>query len=205
MIWNRLDDQLGWDDVGGRLLTNLARGIYSHEAVLREYVQNAVDAYKAMESSLDDQSIIISPEGNDLCIQDSGIGMNEREIRDAKKIAVSTKAELEEMVGFRGIGIWAGFEACERLIIDSTKQGDNRRYQLTIEFAQILEHAEDNINIKELIDRRYQLLYRDADPDEHYTRVTLKNIIDDYKRLLDEKDLTRIIAQVLPCRIDPNF
>ena len=64
--------------------------------------------------------------------------MDERDIRYAKKIAVSTKAELEEMVGFRGIGIWAGFQACERLIIDSTKQGDSRRYRLTIEFADIL-------------------------------------------------------------------
>lgn len=205
MPWNQLADELVWDDVGGRLLANLALGIYSHEAVLREYVQNAADAYKALDFPADDQSIVISPDGNDLCIQDSGVGMDERDIRYAKKIAVSTKAELEEMVGFRGIGIWAGFQACERLIIDSTKQGDPRRYRLTIEFADILKHVDDNINIKELVDSRYQLEYTDAERDEHYTRVTLKNVHDEYKKLLDEKELTRIVSQVLPSRIDQDF
>ena len=32
------------EDVGGRVLEHLAEGIYSDEAILREYVQNAVDA-----------------------------------------------------------------------------------------------------------------------------------------------------------------
>jgi hypothetical protein len=39
----------------------------------------------------------------------------------------------------------------------------------------------------------------------YYTRVTLKNIHDEYKKLLDEKELTRIVSQVLPSRIDPDF
>jgi HSP90 family molecular chaperone len=95
MPWNQLADELEWDDVGGRLLANLARGMYIHEAVLREYVQNAADAYKKLDPPADDQSIVSSPDGNDICIQDTGIGMDERDIRDAKKIAVSTKAGLE--------------------------------------------------------------------------------------------------------------
>jgi HSP90 family molecular chaperone len=169
MPWNRLNDELQWNDVGGRLLANLARGIYTHEAVLREYVQNAADAYKKLDPPAEDQSIVISPEENDLCIQDVGIGMDESDIRAAKKIAVSTKDQLEEMVGFRGIGIWAGFQACERLVVDSTKLGDSRRYRLTIEFEDIFKHVDDNINIKELVDPRYRIeCYNDKiDSNEH--------------------------------------
>jgi hypothetical protein len=44
--WVALTDELEWDDVGGRLLANIARGMYSPQGVLREYVQNAADAYK---------------------------------------------------------------------------------------------------------------------------------------------------------------
>jgi len=46
MAWESLTDELGWDDVGGRLLANIARGMYLPQGVLREYVQNAADAYK---------------------------------------------------------------------------------------------------------------------------------------------------------------
>ncbi len=203
--WNRLPDQLEWDDVGGRLLANLARGIYSHEDVLREYVQNASDAYKVMKSPPDDQSIIITPDGNDLRIYDSGIGMNEKAIRDAKKIAVSTKEEQEDAAGFRGIGIWAGFIACNQLIVDSTMAGDTRRFRLVIDFEEILKHIDDNINIKKLIDPCYRIEFTTATADEHFTQITLKNITRDYRKLLDPTELIRIASQVLPARVDPDF
>ena len=41
--WVLLPDELDWDDVGGRLLANIARGMYSPQGVLREYVQIRLD------------------------------------------------------------------------------------------------------------------------------------------------------------------
>ncbi len=37
MSWKQISDAFTIDEVGTRLLTNLVRGIYSHEAVLLEY------------------------------------------------------------------------------------------------------------------------------------------------------------------------
>ncbi len=50
--WEPLPDELDWDDVGGRLLANIARGMYAPQGVLREYVQNATDAYKDLATSM---------------------------------------------------------------------------------------------------------------------------------------------------------
>ena len=48
MPWNQLADELVWDDVGGRLLANLTLGIYSHEAVLREYDNTGVSTERGL-------------------------------------------------------------------------------------------------------------------------------------------------------------
>src|SRR3954468_7372818 len=97
--WKLLDDELEWDDVGGRLLANIARGMYSAQGVLREYVQNAADAYKDLTTPSDEHQIIITPGKNSLSIQDFGVGMDDKGIREAKKIAVSNKAAFDDRVG----------------------------------------------------------------------------------------------------------
>src|SRR5262245_28848545 len=93
--WEALEDELDWDDVGGRLLANIARGMYSPQAVLREYVQNAADAYKDLATPSEDHRIVITPGTNSLSIQDFGAGMDDKGIREAKKIAVSTKSDFD--------------------------------------------------------------------------------------------------------------
>lgn len=208
MAWSKIKDEFEIDDIGARLLANLAKGIYTHEAVLREYVQNAADAYeqlRASGSTVTDPTIKITVEQNkSLSIYDAGIGMNRKAIREAKKIAVSPKAGAN-LTGFRGIGIWAGFQACDSLEIVTTKKGDPHRYRLTIDFKDILKHVDDDINIKQLLDNRFRLEESDAPASEHYTQTTLYGLHAEYDKLLDAKELARIVAQNLPCRIDPKF
>ena len=181
-------------------------GIYSHEAVLREYVQNAADAYVDLPSVPDHAAIQISIEGDDtISIQDNGIGMDEEDIKAAKKIAVSPKADRNR-TGFRGIGIWAGFQACRQLEIVTTKRGDTRRYRLQIDFADILEHVDEDINIKDLLDNRFRIHAEGSAPrNEHYTHVRLIGLDGDYRSLADAQELRRIASQILPCKIDPQF
>jgi len=203
--WEPLDDELDWDDVGGRLLANIARGMYSPQGVLREYVQNAADSYKDLAIPSEEHKIIISAGKNSLSIQDFGVGMDDKGIREAKKIAVSTKSDFDDRVGFRGIGIWAGLPACQKLIVDSTRAGHPFRYRLVFDFEDIMKHLDDNINIKTLVDPRYRIERHAAGKGEHYTRVTLEGITDGYKQLLDVAELKRIASQVLPAAIDPGF
>lgn len=203
--WTVVPDRLQWDDVGGRLLANIARGIYNHEAVLREYVQNACDAYSMLDSEDESQTITIRAEGGNVSIQDSGIGMDESHIKSVKKVAVSNKDDFEDLAGFRGIGVWAGLQACRDLVITTTKKGTNKRYRLTINFSKIVERFDDNINIKELIDPNYTIASSPAARDEHYTRTTLTGILPGYEKLLDCDELKRITSSILPCRVDPTF
>jgi HSP90 family molecular chaperone len=79
MSWKQISDQFTINDIGARLLANLARGIYSHEAVLREYVQNACDAYKELSILPDYPTINIMVVSEDtITIQDNGVGMDEQ-------------------------------------------------------------------------------------------------------------------------------
>jgi hypothetical protein len=204
--WQKLKDELNWDDVGGRLLANLAKGIYNHEAILREYVQNARDAYQALDTLPENPRIIVRAEGKNLSIQDDGSGMDEAEIREVKKIAVSNKNDLDSMAGFRGIGIWAGFQACDKLEVVTKKKGHDRKYRLEIDFKDIMSHVDENINIKKLVDPRYRIEWEGGQTKgEHYTRVTLHSIHGDFSQLLDPDELVRIVSQLLPCPLDPKF
>ena len=207
MSWKQISDAFTIDDIGARLLANLARGIYSHEAVLREYVQNACDAYKELPILPDYPTINIRVVSEDtITIQDNGVGMDEQRIKDCKKIAVSPKAAFHgEMTGFRGIGIWAGFQACDRLEIETTTTGVSRRFRLKIDFAEILKHVDEDINIKVLLDNRFSIDFSDAPSEDHYTVVKLIGLHGDYQKLANTDELRRIVSQQLPCKIDPTF
>lgn len=206
MSWSNIPDEFTIDDIGARLLANLARGIYNHEAVLREYVQNACDAYQALGVVPEHEAIHIHIEDEEtIAIQDNGIGMDLADVKEAKRIAVSSKPEMYGMTGFRGIGIWAGFQACNQLEVVTTKAGDRRRYRLQIDFAEILEHVNENINIKELLDGRFRIQADSTRPEEHYTRVRMVGLQGDYRKLTERQELERIVSQILPCKADPSF
>ena len=132
--------------------------------------------------------------------------MDEAAIKACKKIAVSPKSELDGiMTGFRGIGIWAGFQACGRLELETTKEGDGNRYRLLIDFAEIFEHVHEDINIKMLLDDRFRIQVDGAPEADHYTSAKLIGLQGDYLKLTDVDELKRIVSQNLPCKIDPQF
>src|SRR6266496_5793498 len=67
-----------------------------------------------------------------LGIQDNAIGMDEDDVKESIGIAHDTgKAERLGRAGFRGIGIWAGLQACDRFEIVTKKIGARYRYKLT--------------------------------------------------------------------------
>lgn len=211
MSWKDVKDQFTIHDIGAPLLANLAKGIYSPEAVLREYVQNAADAYVDLEEqrrkklpASDKQIDIYLQDNNTLAIQDSGVGMGLNEIKHYKRIALSSKLGRDR-AGFRGIGIWAGFSACDELQVETSKYGDPHKYRLTLRFSDMRQLVERNIDVKELLDGRYMIEEDVASVEDHYTQVRLINLHDEFVDLLAPEELQRIVSQILPCRIDPNF
>ena len=211
MAWRDIKDKFEIEDIGASLLANLAKGIYTPQAVLREYVQNAGDAYLDLEE-FQKKKLPISAktidiylgEKNTLIFQDDGIGMDEADMRRYKRIAVSNKFG-KERAGFRGIGIWAGFDACDELIVESTKVSVPRKVRLTMRFDEMRKHVHDNIDIKELLDKRFKIEVDDAKADEHYTQVQLKGLHNEFSELLQLDTLARVAAEILPCRFSPKF
>ncbi|MGI8907413.1 MAG: ATP-binding protein [Candidatus Sumerlaeaceae bacterium] len=214
MTWETVKDEFSIDLIGARLLRNLAEGIYNHQAVLREYVQNGRDAYFDLWKNQGPPTLAEAEKAtvhirilsaSSISIQDNGIGMDEIAVRNAKGIGLTSKSHDPELAGFRGIGIWAGFQACDELELITTKVGVSSRFKLTINFAAIRKHVDDNINIKQLLDGKFHVHREDAPKAEHYTIVKLKGLHGDHQRLAEANELCRIVSQILPCRIDPNF
>ena len=103
------------EDIGGELLPILTSGLYRHTLdSLREYIQNAIDA-KATE-------VRISIDPDVVSVVDNGAGMDSTEARKAIRLGISEKNPLVN-IGFRGIGIYSGFNLCDSLEL-FTKSGD---------------------------------------------------------------------------------
>src|SRR5260370_1174747 len=211
MAWEEIRDQFSIEDIGAPLLANLAKGIYTPEAVLREYVQNSADAYLDVEEHqkkkllvTEKQIDIYLQDNNTLAIQDNGIGMDAVDIKHYKRIALSPKLG-KDRAGFRGIGIWAGFSACDQLQVETTKLGDAHKYRLTLKFGEMRQLVNRNINLKQLLDKRIVIEVASAQAADHYTQVRLVNLHDEFVDLLKEEELARIVRQILPCRIDTKF
>ena len=96
--YRRVPDKFSIKDVGSTLLNHLAKGLYPADEVIREYIQNAIDAHRLWRKryrSEPDGPIQVEIRGDQLSFLDYGIGMNEDEIRGVKSIAVTTKVDVK--------------------------------------------------------------------------------------------------------------
>ena len=207
----RLQDEFSLEDVGSTLLQDLAKGIYQPDEVIREYIQNAVDAHRLWkdETGTDpDGPIQIEIRGDIISIYDYGIGMAETEVRKVKSIAVSDKPMADvSLTGHKGVGIWAGLSYFDTLELYSTKRGVERGYRLTIHFKRIVDAIGQSVHIGEVLNPNYRIEEFEEAKDEHYTVVTLKNPIqprsgDEFTNPNKFRDAVR---RICPCEIDPTF
>lgn len=205
----RLEDKFSINDVGSTLLDNLAKGLYEPGEVLREYIQNAVDAHRMWKNTTGTEpegSIQIEVQGDKISFLDCGIGMDDAEIRKVKAIAVSKKPEEEiALTGHKGVGIWAGLSYFKTLIVKSKKKESSVMYQLTIDFQNIVEAINMNRNIGDALNPNYRIdMYRE-DPEIHYSIVTLQGPTRAREIFLDIDKIKEAISTICPCRIDPTF
>jgi len=97
-------------DIGIGLLESITTGLYENPFyVLREYAQNSIDAEPTeIKITVGATAVGFGLPSNLLVIHDNGIGMNEEEIKKARRVGVSEKSP--DKAGFRGIGIWSGLQ-----------------------------------------------------------------------------------------------
>jgi hypothetical protein len=204
-----LKDQFTLDDVGSTLLEQLAQGLYQPYEVIREYIQNSVDAHRiwTAETGTDPEGPIqIEVRGDVISILDYGIGMDEAEIRKVKSIAVSKKRDADiELTGYKGVGIWAGLSFFKTLRLYTTRRGSSHAYELVIYFSKIVESINAAVSIGEALNPHYYIDIYEADPTEHYTNVSLEQPVRSSELFLDPARVIDAVRNICPCEIDPNF
>ena len=194
--------------VGGNLLPILSKGLYTESRhCVREYVQNGVDAGA--------KEVRIKITGNSIIIHDNGHGMTLESLMDARDFAISGK-DFENYVGFRGIGIYSGFDLCNRLLITTKTQGEDHGCVLEFDFksmkAQLASERQaprsKRTPLTTLI-TNHSTFKRElgTEPEElHYTTVQLEDVSPVHiEPLSDRRALTKYIIQNLPIDFAEDF
>lgn len=195
------------DEIGGELLNILSKGLYTNPLdAIREYVQNSIDANA--------DQVEIQVTGNSVFILDYGDGMSDQELLQARDFGVSAKSIVEN-VGFRGIGIYSGFDLCERLIIRSKSILDDNEHLLEFHFGDMrrqLDAARQNpkrpiIPLTKLLEENTHYSYKKSSwQEKSFTQVQLEDLSDKHiHRLSDVKAMQQYILANLPIRFSEKF
>ena len=198
------------DDIGAEILPILTRGLY-RDALdsLREYIQNAIDAEATQ--------VHVSIDPDLVSVTDDGIGMNAIEARHAIRLGVSNKNPLLN-VGFRGIGIYSGFNLCESLEVFTKSAEESSTYRLYFDFKQIrrellTEQERRNLghpptlNLEQLLEESvFMEPAADGVIEEHGTRVIMSGLLPDvYSRINDWGQVVDYLQNVVPLPFGPEF
>ncbi|GEM_PF-3120842 len=207
----KLEDEFTIDDVGSTLLDDLAKGLYQPDEIIREYIQNAVDAHRLWKERTGFETegpiqVEFRDNNNSISIFDYGIGMDESDIRKVKSIAVSKKhGEEVKLTGYKGVGIWAGFSYFKTLRLYSTKNGNDRGYLLQINFADIIDAINQEASIGEALNPNYSIDEFEEKTDEHFTEVSLINPVRSKGFFTDPEEVKNAIRKICPCELDETF
>jgi len=192
-------------DIGGELLPILSKGLYTDPLhAVREYVQNSVDA--------DAQNVLVQLTGNSVLITDDGKGMAWPELIEARRFGVSHK-NSQDHVGFRGIGLYSGFDLCNRLLITSSVEGEPYENVLVFDFGgmkSLLKQARDakaeQPPLHALLEDFSAFKRVPADQARHGTVLQLEDVESFHLgRLKDEEALKGYILKTLPVGFDELF
>lgn len=194
------------EDIGGQLLPMVSQGLYTNPLhCLREYAQNGVDAGA--------NQIKIKFTANSLLVHDDGTGMDAQDLLEARQFGVSRK-DLRNSVGFRGVGIFSGFNICNRLLITTKKRGEAYRYVLELDFGAMKQRlsADRQAGLRQpaLADLIESYSSFAAEPDDeeqsHYTTVMLEDISDYHMaQFADRIKLRDYILRNLPIEFEHDF
>ena len=121
----RFKFNVGAGHVGTNLLDIVSGALYGNVLdILREYIQNAVDA--------EAKRVRIVLRDGEVWIRDDGTGLTPERLDGARKVAVSAKRE--DQVGFRGIGLYSSYATCDSLELITRPKGQRDVFVLRLNF-----------------------------------------------------------------------
>jgi hypothetical protein len=190
-------------DIGGQLLPILSKGLYTNPLdCIREYVQNSVDA--------DAKSVSIKITGNSVIIHDTGHGMDKDQLLSSRKFGISAK-DLSQHVGFRGIGIYSGYDLSKRLIITTKRADTSQQLIMRFDFAamkkELEKKASGTVSLSALLtDFTTFKSEVNLDTAASFTTVQLEDISETHlRKIANRAELRKYILQNLPVDFAATF
>jgi hypothetical protein len=193
------------EDIGGELIGIISKGLYPDPLdCIREYVQNSVDG-RAKE-------VTIKITGNSVIIKDDGLGMAIGDLRQARQLGISTKSQAEN-VGFRGIGIYSGFDICNRLLVTTKRPGEAKARILEFQFGEMkaqLKAERDSQSVRtpltKLLSKHTHFRQEEDQVDRHYTIVQMEELSRVHiGQIADHEQLRAYMLHNLPIDFADHF
>ncbi|MDR1006044.1 MAG: ATP-binding protein [Bacteroidales bacterium] len=190
--------------IGKDVIESLTTSMYDDPRfVYREYIQNAADSIdKARRQKLvEDGNIYISidTEKRRIEIEDDAIGIEKGKVVEIlKNIAQSTKQKGVDK-GFRGIGRLGGLGYCDKLIFETSSQGEMEKSIMTWDAKKLKEIIADRTQKQEasaVIDEVTIFEIGEGKADKHYFKVILEGVTNDI--LLDVGCIRQYLSMVAP-------
>jgi len=204
-------------DVGVQVLSVLTTGMYSEPMmVLREYVQNAVDAIdEAVEKRVlefDKGLVDVTIDGRNrvLQIQDNGVGVSNDEVEEFLCTVGRSSKQQGRRRGFRGIGRLGGIGYCDRVRFE-TRSSRGERVAVVdwdcIQLRVILASRSNEFTAEDALRSAVRIHHREALADDppHFFRVQLLNVHRFHKdELTSVGALRAYLSEVAPVPFDRN-
>jgi len=194
--------EFGESTFGSRTLEIITDGLYGDNInCLREYVQNSVD------SKAKNVKIYFENGNQDLIIKDDGTGMEVQKLDKSLKIGISDKGGAD--VGWRGIGIWSGISAAEKLVI-VTKARDHKPLRIEIDSNYIRNNSRSNRDAVEVLNeavKEYEELplgKGESLSNDHYTIIRLESILYPQRGSFTENKIEEFLAKTVPVPFNPK-
>ena len=198
---------------GANIIENLTTGMYQDSRVIfREYIQNGTDSIdQAVADGILQQNegkieIWLEPQPNrTVAIRDNGMGISSADFRKILCGIGNSEKQIGKNRGFRGIGRLCGLAYCKELVFETKVKGEKTvsimRFNAEEMRALIAEHNKGNKKEAETVLKqvgKFETSKDENDIDEHYFQVTLKNVNDENKDLLDAQAIKEYLSFVAP-------
>lgn len=199
--------------IGKDVIESLTIGMYEDSKfIFREYIQNCADQIdKAIREGILNKDegeihITINPDKYSICVEDNATGIAQNEVLSIlQNIAQSTKQRGVDK-GFRGIGRLGGLGYCDKLIFETSFQGEPVKSIMTwdaTELKNIINNRKQKEEASKVISEVTKFESAKEDTDEHYFKVTLKGVTNSV--LLDVKEIRNYLSMVAPVPYSNKF
>lgn len=201
--------------IGKTVLETLTSGMYDDARfVFREYIQNAADQIDEAvelgilrEKSEGKIDIIIDSDNRKITITDNATGVPEKDVVRLLGDVANSQKDTTKRKGFRGIGRLGGLGYCDKLIFETSYQGENVKSKMTLN-AKLLKKIIENREDKSDATAAMSVITLEDPPkaeaeDKHYFSVILENVHND--NLLDVNFVTDYLSMVAPVPFSSSF